>query len=173
MSLFTNSLDSAPAPVTLSERNFMTLHHNGSISEPQYDQTNSNRFRSHDCDGQQSMNAHLAENIQTDNSRSVNGSTTVQPVWDRQRRELRIGEILVKRFKWPAENQERVLDAFQENGWPDYLDDPLKRHPKICPKRRLHDTLKCLNRKQINEVIKFRGDGTGLGIRLEIVTDQQ
>ena len=90
------------------------------------------------------------------------------PIWDRDRRELRLGNLLVKQFKWPAENQERVLNAFQEEGWPQRIDDPIMPDPKICPKRRLHDTLKCLNRKQVNEVIKFRGDGTGKGVLLEI-----
>lgn len=92
----------------------------------------------------------------------------VKPVWDRERRELRLGDIVVKRFKWPAENQELVLNAFEDQGWPPRIDDPLVPHPSICPKRRLHDTLKCLNRKQVNELVKFRGDGTGLGVLLEI-----
>lgn len=95
----------------------------------------------------------------------------VTPVWDRTKRELRVGNRVVKQFKWPAENQERVLDAFQDNGWPVRIDDPLLPHPEICPKRRLHDTLKCLNRKQANELIKFRGDGTGLGVLLELNLD--
>lgn len=93
------------------------------------------------------------------------------PVWDRTKRELRIGDRVVKQFKWPAENQERVLDAFESKGWPSRIDDPLLPHPDICPKRRLHDTLKCLNRKQANELIKFRGDGTGLGVLLELNLD--
>ena len=97
---------------------------------------------------------------------------TVDLIWDRTRRELRVGDRVVKRFKWPAENQERVLDAFQNEGWPLRIDDPLPPHPEICPKRRLHDTLKCLNRKQANELIKFRGDGTGLGVVLEINLDR-
>ncbi len=90
------------------------------------------------------------------------------PCWDRKRRELRIGGVVVKKFKWPAENQEQVLEAFEEEGWPPRIDDPLIRHPKIDPKRRLHDTLKCLNRKQVHEYVKFRGDGTGRGVLLEI-----
>jgi hypothetical protein len=98
-------------------------------------------------------------------------TTAPQPVWDRARRELRLGNKLIKRFKWPAENQERVLDEFEDNGWPSHISDPLEFHDRICPKRRLHDTIKCLNRKQINGLIKFRGDGTGLGVLLQIVTE--
>ncbi|MCP4098959.1 MAG: hypothetical protein GY880_19175 [Planctomycetaceae bacterium] len=98
-------------------------------------------------------------------------TTAPQPVWDRARRELRLGNKLIKRFKWPAENQERVLDAFEDNGWPTHISDPLEAHDSICPKRRLHDTIKCLNRKQINGLIKFRGDGTGLGVLLQIVNE--
>jgi hypothetical protein len=102
---------------------------------------------------------------------SAGSSTHPVPCWDRKRRELRIGGIVVKRFKWPAENQEQVLDAFEEEGWPPRIDDPLLPHPKIDPKRRLHDTLKCLNRKQLNGYDKFRGDGTGKGVLLEINWD--
>lgn len=94
-----------------------------------------------------------------------------KPVWDRERRELRLGEFVVKRFRWPAVNQELVLNAFEDLGWPPRISNPLATHPNICPKTRLHDTLKCLNRKQVNELIKFRGDGTGLGVLLEIRLD--
>ena len=95
-------------------------------------------------------------------------TSKVLPVWDRAKRELRLGSKVIKQFKWPAENQEKVLDAFEDQGWPTRIADPLAEHPTICPKRRLHDTLKCLNRKQIDELIKFRGDGTGRGVLLEI-----
>jgi len=98
-------------------------------------------------------------------------SQTLRPVWDRDRRELRFGDTVVKRFKWPAGNQESVLNAFEDQGWPTNISDPLDVDPKICPKRRLHDTLKCLNRKQLCGTIKFRGDGTGKGVRLEINLD--
>ena len=93
---------------------------------------------------------------------------SIKPVWDRERRELRLGEIVVKRFKWRAENQERILNAFEDLEWPPRIDDPLDAHPSICPKQRLHDTLKCLNRNQANELLKFRGDGTARGVLLEI-----
>ena len=103
---------------------------------------------------------------------AVNDSPNGAPVWDQKRRELRLGDVIVKRFKWPAGNQEQVLQAFQEEGWPAKIDDPLPPHPNICPKRRLHDTIKCLNRRQINGSLKFRGDGTGQGVLVEIRAPQ-
>lgn len=86
------------------------------------------------------------------------------PVWDMNLRKLSLDDVLVKRFKWPAVNQEAVLCAFQEEGWPERIDDPLPPQPEQDPKRRLADTIKCLNRRQVNELVHFRGDGTGEGV---------
>ncbi|MCA9075835.1 MAG: hypothetical protein KDA93_12430 [Planctomycetaceae bacterium] len=66
-------------------------------------------------------------------------------------------------------NQEVVLCAFEEDGWPERVDDPLPPQPDQDSKRRLADTIKCLNRKQVNKLIHFRGDGTGQGIVWERV----
>lgn len=173
MSLVNNGLDLSNAASMLSNSNFTSLHQNEANAQPQYDRNNANGFERLNGVDVQGTVVHQFERGKSANSTPVNGSTPNGPIWDRQRRELRVGKTVVKRFKWPAENQERVLDAFQENGWPDRLDDPLLPHPQICPKRRLHDTLKCLNRKQVNEALKFRGDGTGLGIVLEIVAEKQ
>ncbi|WP_146118485.1 hypothetical protein [Blastopirellula marina] len=84
-------------------------------------------------------------------------------------RKLLFDQQLVKRFKWPAVNQEMVLCAFQEEGWPERIDDPLPPQAEQDPKRRLADTIKCLNRKQENHLIHFHGDGTGQGIVWERV----
>ncbi len=96
-----------------------------------------------------------------------NGS--VYPKWDRDRRELRVGGKLVKVFKLPSPMQEAILVAFEEEQWPPRIDDPLPGHPDHLPKRRLHDTIKSLNRNQKNSLIRFMGDGTGEGIRWELV----
>ena len=87
-----------------------------------------------------------------------------KPHWDVDTRELRIAGKLVKRFKWPAVNQETVLAVFQEEDWPHHIDDPLPPQPEQDPKGRLSDTIKCLNRKQQHALIHFRGDGTGEGV---------
>ena len=93
------------------------------------------------------------------------------PIWDADAREFRLGEIVVKRFKWPARNQEQVLRAFQQNNWPHKILNPLPNNVVVCRKAQLHDTIKCLNRNQVNTAIKFRGDGTGNGVFWEIVSD--
>lgn len=97
--------------------------------------------------------------------------TPLLPTWDAERRELHFGGQLVKQFKWPAFNQEAILAAFQEENWPPRIDDPLSPSPEIAPKRRLHDTIKCLNRNHHSHLIHFRGDGTGEGILWEAFDD--
>jgi hypothetical protein len=89
------------------------------------------------------------------------------PTWDQDRQELRFGELLVKCYKVPAPNQEMILAAFEEEGWPSRIDDPLPPQLDSEPKRRLHDTINSLNRKQKNAVVRFLGDGSGQGVRWE------
>lgn len=100
-----------------------------------------------------------------------NGQAVQSPLphWGAETRELRMNGQVVKRFKWHAVNQEAVLAVFEEEGWPVRIDDPLPPQPEQDPKRRLSDTIKCLNRKQKNELIHFHGDGTGEGVTWEFV----
>jgi len=94
----------------------------------------------------------------------------VLPCWDIDRRELLIYGRVVKRFRWPAPNQETVLSVFSEENWPARIEDPLSQGQGLDPKRRLGDTIKCLNRNQQENLIRFRGDGTGEGVFWEILT---
>ena len=91
------------------------------------------------------------------------------PLWDAARQELRVGDSLVKQFRLPAPNQGRILMAFEEEGWPSRIDDPLPPQPDLDPKRRLHDTIKSLNRNQKHRLLRFKGDGQGLGILWEFI----
>ncbi len=93
------------------------------------------------------------------------------PKWDHQRRQLRVGPDIVKEFKLPSPNQETVLMAFEEEAWPPRIDDPLPPLPHLDPRRRLHDTIKALNRKQKHYLIRFMGDGSGEGIRWELTSN--
>jgi hypothetical protein len=92
------------------------------------------------------------------------GRVPILPAWDEGCRELWLGAALVKRFRQPAGSQETILAAFEEDGWPPRIDDPLPGRLGIDPKQRLHDTIKNINRGQANRLILFRGDGTGCGV---------
>lgn len=94
-----------------------------------------------------------------------------RPKWDRDRRQVRFDGRIVKEFKLPSPNQEAVLMAFEEEGWPARIDDPLSPTANLDPRRRLHDTIKALNRNQKENVLRFMGDGTGEGIRWEPILE--
>ena len=90
-----------------------------------------------------------------------------RPRWDAERRHLWLGEWLLKEFRQPAPNQTTILDVFEEQGWTAHIDDPLppqEAEEDQDSKRRLHDTIKNLNRSLPPGTIRFRGDGTGQGV---------
>lgn len=104
-------------------------------------------------------------------SKAVSGKDALalpMPKWDRDRRQLFLGNTIVKEFKLPATNQEVVLTAFEEEHWPPRIDDPLPPCPDIVPQRRLHNTIHSLNRCQQHRLLRFGADGLNQGIRWEL-----
>lgn len=95
------------------------------------------------------------------------------PIWSARLRELRLGGAIVKRFRCPAAAQELILNAFQEESWPLAIDDPLPAQYDQDPKRRLHYTVRNLNRGQSPLRIRFFINGNGETIRWEIVTGRR
>lgn len=93
------------------------------------------------------------------------------PAWDPQRRTLSVDGRIVKQYRVPSRNQEAVLSAFQEEGWPPCIDDPLPPSGDQHPKHRLHATIRCLNANQENRLIRFRGNGTGQGVLWEPIIE--
>ena len=92
-----------------------------------------------------------------------------RPHWDRDRQELLVGSIVVKRFRVPAVSQEAILAAFEEDAWPPRIDDPLPPRRDQSPKRRLQETIKSLNRNQKHPLVRFQGDGTAQGVLWEFI----
>lgn len=89
----------------------------------------------------------------------------MKPVWNSARRELWFGDRLIKRFRQPSANQESVLAAFQEEGWPEKVDDPLPFLPDSAAKKRLRDTVHSLNARHVTkDILRFEMDGTGQGV---------
>jgi hypothetical protein len=87
-----------------------------------------------------------------------------RPVWDEQQRILLMEGAVVKHFRQPAFSQELLLAAFEEEGWPHRIDDPLPPVGDRDPKERLRTTIKNLNRNQATPALRFLGDGTGRGV---------
>lgn len=126
-------------------------------------------FAAHLIDGPLLSQRQAAPSPRADNADSPASSAPAKPTWDRDRQELRWGQVVVKQFKVPAPNQERILAAFEEEGWPVHLDDPLPPAAEQDPKRRLHDTINSLNRNQKRPLLRFVGDGSGEGLRWEAI----
>jgi hypothetical protein len=85
------------------------------------------------------------------------------PRWDENSRSLWLGQVLIKKFTKPAPNQVIVLQAFEEERWPNRIFDPLKPG-------HIADVVKSLNRKHVTpNIIRFGRDGSGEGIRWYVV----
>ncbi len=96
---------------------------------------------------------------------SKTSSVRVLPSWNRDTGELQFGGQFVRRIarRMLAANIVLILDAFQKQGWPDRIDDPLPNGPD---KQRLREAVRTLNKRL--KVIRFRADGTGCGIVWEV-----
>ncbi len=86
------------------------------------------------------------------------------PKWDGNRRRLWYDGQLVKCYRVPACCQEILLAAFEEDGWPPRIDDPLPRLRNLDPRERLHYAIRRLNGRQFSRRLAFRRDGTGQGV---------
>jgi hypothetical protein len=93
-----------------------------------------------------------------------------RPSWDAARRELRLGSLVVKRFRQPACCQETILAAFEEDGWPPRIDNPLPGDGDTGAVDRLNEAVKKLNRGT-RRLLRFLSDGAGLGILWQLASD--
>ncbi len=105
--------------------------------------------------------------------RSDSSAASPQPVprWDMLRRELSVDGQVVKRFRVPAPNQIAILAAFEEEGWPPRVYDPLPPQGDQDPAGRLRETIRALNHHQRPPMLHFSSDGTGQGVLWEWVGD--
>lgn len=89
------------------------------------------------------------------------------PFWDPLRRELRWGTTLVKRVKGTSTNQELILTAFQEHGWPTEIGNPLPTAADVNLRRRLFNSISALNRHREHACVRFASNEDGTMIRWE------
>jgi hypothetical protein len=93
----------------------------------------------------------------------------IKPHWDAERRDLRYGDKVVKRYRQRAANQCRLLSAFEELGWPPRIDDPLPPKGDTDRCERLRDTVRALNNNCLG--LHFVLDGTGEGVIWSVAPD--
>lgn len=89
------------------------------------------------------------------NSAEIASLSSYLPRWDRKLRQLLYDGCLVKQFRLPAGNQEAVLAAFEQEGWPPSIDDPLPFLTRQRSKRRLHETIRHLNANHQDRLIRL------------------
>lgn len=95
----------------------------------------------------------------------------LRPCWDADLRQLRLGDWIVKEFRQPSARQVAVLSAFQAQGWPPRINDPLSATDVGNVQGLLHYTIQNLNRNQLWKLIHFFGDGTRRGVCWRLLTD--
>lgn len=87
----------------------------------------------------------------------------IRPFWDADQGLLTYGRMTCKWFRsQPARNQRLLLSAFQEDGWPATIDDPLSGHNDAA--ERLKNAVGALNRTC--RVIRFSIRGTRIHWKL-------
>lgn len=103
--------------------------------------------------------AYLERLVQVLRSRP-HGPSTMRPRWDMSWRRLYLGKRLIKEYRQPAPLQTAVLGAFELKGWPmEPITNPLAREdhePEVEARRRLHETVKNLNRGMPTNTLRFR-----------------
>ena len=106
---------------------------------------------------------------QTNPPVSANGNQRGRetPCYEEGRRELRIGDRVVKRFTQQSDAQEIIVKAFQEENWCRTLDDPLTGKSGQEAKQRLRTAVANLNRRQRVPLLRFRVIRQGSGIEWE------
>lgn len=90
-----------------------------------------------------------------------------KPQWNSETGKLSYCAQIIRTIKnlGIAKNIVRVLNAFEEEKWPDRIDDPIPPREGTSP---IHETVKSLNNGLT--AIRFEADGTGKGIRWRVLS---
>lgn len=81
--------------------------------------------------------------------------STIHPHWNELTRELLVEDLLVKKYRGRAENQEQILTAFQAEHWCHEIPVPLNLRGKVAASQRLRIALDGLNRMESIPKIQF------------------
>ncbi len=90
--------------------------------------------------------------------------TLSNPHWDRERSKLLLDGKVIRKVSKQAKHVLQILSTFEDDDWPDRIDDPISGLEESQPAR-LHEAIRSLNEGL--KMIRFRSDGTGKGITWE------
>lgn len=92
---------------------------------------------------------------------SVTWECQNKPYWSHEACELRWNGEVIRRIRNRSQAKDliRILNAFEEDRWPNRIDNPI---PGMRDRAKLGDRIKSLNHRLSQ--IKFRADGEGKGI---------
>ncbi len=77
------------------------------------------------------------------------------PHWYAERRELWFRGECCRSTRKTAQNQDRILEVFEEHNWPDTIKDPFISSTSIVSEKRLRDTIAKLNKSINPKSIRF------------------
>ncbi len=101
-------------------------------------------------------------------SPSDTSADAMLPQWDHDRLELRVGSTVLRQFKLPSADEERVLAAFEELGWPHRIGCPLSAGGEY---QRLVECVAALNWRQRQPLLHFGCSEQGLEVSWEFRHD--
>lgn len=80
---------------------------------------------------------------------------------------------IIKRIDQRAESLRAILRAFERQGWPAWIANPIKPDHDKDDRQRLADAVRRLNDKHKKRLIRFRRDGRGTGVIWELVAKKK
>ena len=102
------------------------------------------------------------------NGQSSGMKDVLQPTWDKALSQLLFDDEVVRKVSPQAANLIKILDAFQEDGWPKKIDSPFS--PCEDGKQKRRDAIRELNKKL--RKIRFESDGSGEGLLWKLADDE-
>jgi hypothetical protein len=101
----------------------------------------------------------------THDANAAIGEAGATPTWNDGLGTLAFKGVMVLTIEKSAKNLRAILNAFERQGWPAWIPNPIKPAFDTDDRQRLADAVYKLNRgTRVTRMISFRRDGQGKGI---------
>lgn len=108
------------------------------------------------------------EKSQGDHASHLQDISVCKPKWDGERRELKFDGQVIRKLSSTATETVKIVQVFEEEGWPELIDSPWPSNEKGTFKRR--DSIRTLNDGLMR--IRFESDGSGEGILWKLLASE-